>query len=106
MSDGGMIAQSLQDVDKFLRKLAMTNQALVQLPDMEPALITTVRGIGRSHTMRMYISEESSKKLERVSVRTGDSPENALRDAVDCNDEDETEAPQDNAGASDVPKVG
>jgi hypothetical protein len=69
-------------------------------------LITTVRGIGRNNAMRMYVSEESNKKLERVSERTGDSPENALRDAVDCLDEDEAEAPMDDAGASDVPKTG
>jgi hypothetical protein len=56
--------------------------------------------------MRIYISEESSKKLERVSERTGDSPENALRDAVDCIDGDEAEAPEDDAGASDAPKTG
>jgi hypothetical protein len=55
--------------------------------------------------MQIYISEERSKKLERVSERTGDSAENALRDAVDCLDEDEDEAPQDDAGASDVPKT-
>ena len=56
--------------------------------------------------MRMYVSEESSKKLERILERTGDSPKNALRDAVDCLDEGEAEALQDDAGASDVPKTG
>jgi hypothetical protein len=56
--------------------------------------------------MRIYISEESSRKLESIAERKGDSPENLLQETVASLDEDEAASPQDDVGANEVPKTG